>query len=105
MSHTILVRAERLSQLPEPIRRYFDNWGRDEVILGIRVVRVDTKLNFAYDDFRRKRAGVGPGHSVECNVYDVGEVRFHEWLRTHPDEIQQIYGSEEHNNDCGCDDD
>jgi len=104
MSHTILVRAEQLTGLPEPIRRYFDNWGRSEVILGIHVIRVDTKLHFDHDDWRRKETGIGPGHSVECNSYDVGEVRFHEWLRTHPDEIQQIYGSEEHHNDYDDDD-
>ena len=95
MSHTIFVRATDLEKQPEPIRRYFDDWGRAETILGTRVVRVDTKIRFSYDDWRRKKQGVGPGHSVECRSYDVGKVDFHEWIRLHPDEVEQIYGSEE----------
>jgi hypothetical protein len=106
MPFTLLVRKENLDALPEPVRRYFDDWGRKGKVLGVEVVRVDTKLHldrYGYDR-RGKAPGVGPGHSVDCHSYNVGDVDFNEWVRKHPNLVEQLFVHGDEGGGC-CDDD
>ena len=48
MSHMLLVRKSDLPKIPEPIARYFTDWGRSYTLFGIELMRVDTKLRFHF---------------------------------------------------------
>lgn len=105
MSHMLLVRKSDLPKIPEPIARYFTDWGRSYTLFGIELMRVDTKLRFHFEDWSRKRRGIGPGHSVECRSYSVGPTDFHEWIRKHQDVVVEVFGlSEDHNEGVDSDD-
>jgi len=99
VSHTVMVRASDLEKLPASVRRYFDDWGRPNTILGIEVVAVDMMTNFDFEDHRRKHQGRGPGHTVDNHAYRVGEDSINDWIRKHPKLVESIYGAEERRED------
>jgi hypothetical protein len=95
VSHTIMVRVSDLNRLPEPVRRYFDDWGFRATVLGVKVVRVDMMIRFDHVDWVRKKQGRGPGHTVDNRAYLVGGRSINEWIEKHPKLVDSFYGEKE----------
>jgi len=98
-----MVRVDDLDKLPEPVRRYFDDWGRKTKVLGVAVVSVDMMLHWDHRDWAQKKHGRGPGHTVDNHEYRVGGKSINDWIDEHQKIVHQIFGSEERHDGYGDD--